>query len=298
MLLAFLAACATTPPAPAAAPVAPPASAWVGSAACAACHAEESKQWAASWHHQTVRAATPEDRDQLSGFLACSDLDAGYVMGGRHETRWLTEDTANPWGSARWQALPCGISKGDDGPTLHHPEDWQTRPWETDCAGCHVTGFRGPKEGFLEPGVGCESCHGPGAEHAKSGDPKLIVSFPSTDEVTVCASCHLQGATSARTGLHVPDAFVPGRPLFDDWKFDWSKLDMTASPVDVHQKELIREHATGGPSSDLKCTSCHSMHGLNHEKHATVAPSSICFRCHEPDMKLKEYQQSCDVCEF
>jgi predicted CXXCH cytochrome family protein len=287
--------CSTSPPSgPPPAETLPTPSAWVGSAACASCHPKESSEWAASWHSKTVRAADGDDIDKLHGLLECSDLDASHVLGGRHELRFLTEVSTNAWGAGRWLALPCGWDDAERGPTSHHPEDWQHRPWETECAGCHVTGFRGPTEAFAEPAVGCEACHGPGAEHARTGDKTKIVSFDNTDEIAVCGACHLQGARSKRTGLTVPDHFVPGRPLYDDWSFDWSTLD-TASPIDAHQKETIRDHLQG---SDVKCTSCHTLHTLDHTKHTTAPKSDLCFRCHESDFRLKEYQQSCAVCEF
>jgi predicted CXXCH cytochrome family protein len=48
----------------------------------------------------------------------------------------------------------------------------------------------------------------------------------------------------------------------------------------------------------VKCTSCHTLHTLDHTKHTTAPKSDLCFRCHESDFRLKEYQQSCAVCEF
>jgi hypothetical protein len=275
----------------------PPPEAWAGSAACAGCHPAVAAEWSASWHARTVRPASTDDLEQLAGLLDCGDLDATAVLGGRHELRWLVEDDGTPFGAGRWLALPCGWDAGDDAPTTHHEDAWRTRPFEQTCAACHVTGFRGAEGGWAEPGVGCEACHGPGAEHARTGDPARIVTFPAADEVTVCASCHLQGATSARTGRHVPDRYVPGRPLFDDWTFDWATLDPGGPPLDVHQKALIRSHREGAAGMPV-CTSCHAMHSLGHDRHAAVPRGAVCDGCHEPDLKLKEYEQSCAVCEF
>lgn len=60
------------------------------------------------------------------------------------------------------------------------------------CFECHATGYgRGGFVSFEQTPelaeVGCESCHGPGAGHAESGDPELIQRTPS---VATCESCH------------------------------------------------------------------------------------------------------------
>lgn len=59
------------------------------------------------------------------------------------------------------------------------------------CQQCHTTGFGLPggftsaKQSFTTRSVGCESCHGPAAGHAR--DPKLKTPFPARDQ---CVRCH------------------------------------------------------------------------------------------------------------
>jgi len=61
------------------------------------------------------------------------------------------------------------------------------------CYGCHTTGYG--KGGFKDfestpelGDVGCETCHGPGGEHAESGgDAALITRTPA---LATCESCH------------------------------------------------------------------------------------------------------------
>lgn len=61
------------------------------------------------------------------------------------------------------------------------------------CYECHTTGYK--KEGGFKniettpnlADVGCETCHGPGSEHAETQDPKAITRRP---KIEVCTACH------------------------------------------------------------------------------------------------------------
>lgn len=60
------------------------------------------------------------------------------------------------------------------------------------CYECHTTGYKKPG-GFVSrdktpelSDVGCETCHGPGSEHAASSDPKLIKPKPRLSDCVVC----------------------------------------------------------------------------------------------------------------
>lgn len=60
------------------------------------------------------------------------------------------------------------------------------------CYPCHTTGY-GQPGGFVSPeetphlkNAGCEVCHGPGAEHAQSGDASLIIGRMSKKDCEVC----------------------------------------------------------------------------------------------------------------
>jgi hypothetical protein len=66
------------------------------------------------------------------------------------------------------------------------------RIFDAACVGCHSVGFQ--KKGFVNikatpqfANVGCESCHGPGAEHVKL--PKKGT-YPTPAAPSLCVSCH------------------------------------------------------------------------------------------------------------
>jgi hypothetical protein len=68
------------------------------------------------------------------------------------------------------------------------------------CLRCHVTGFGDPT-GYRPGGgpdlsnVGCESCHGPGADHARSAHPAYVPTLtggecPPCETNRICRLCH------------------------------------------------------------------------------------------------------------
>lgn len=143
------------------------------------------------------------------------------------------------------------------------------------CAGCHdevVTDFGVTAHGRADladwSGVeGCESCHGPGEQHADEGDPELIQRFGSLspDQITnSCRSCH-------------------------------SGLDQTYWNGSTHQ------------TMNLDCTSCHAVHKpwTNDRALVNKNKTEACLNCHPAQRKslsqrsnhpIKQGQMSCDNC--
>lgn len=105
-----------------------------------------------------------------------------------------------------------------------------------DCLGCHTVGF-GEEGGFVNrtttnslAHVGCESCHGPGRDHAMNvNDPSLRP--PKDISATICGKCH--------TGSH--------QPTFEQWSESGHAL-VTESPAT----------SFGNGTSLNNCGTCHS----------------------------------------
>lgn len=69
------------------------------------------------------------------------------------------------------------------------------------CLRCHVTGY-GQRFGYRAAGsardlasVGCEACHGPGADHGRSAHPELVPTLtggacPPCEINRICRLCH------------------------------------------------------------------------------------------------------------
>ncbi|HEY8212454.1 MAG TPA: HEAT repeat domain-containing protein [Myxococcaceae bacterium] len=166
---------------------------------------------------------------------AWEDFPVSWVIGGKRMQDYVT---VLPGG--RWQVLPVyfhltghpawvDYTEAKQGAlTVDHPFFWTNfrRMAVHECLDCHVTGldaaYQRPPTGwtthFVEPGVACESCHGPGGRHADSQSPADIFQpRKATPEqsIAMCGQCH---------GPRVPlFALLDGRHRFragdryDDW---------------------------------------------------------------------------------
>lgn len=276
-----------------------------GSDGCRECHSIEHEQWRGSTHARTVHEPSESEKQLLRRSLLCGDEDAAFILGERHARRFMI---ASPGEPGKHVMLPCRYDVGPAEWVGLHESDWKTLTWEKECGACHTAGFSSDDYSFRELGVGCEACHGPGSRHGEHATSGKMISFgalPAKGEVTICASCHLQGGKSRATGLNYARNYVAGDDLFDDYQFDWGKLNSTPenadNPIDIHQKLLIRDatRASADTGNQLRCTSCHEFHRMGHDKHEKLARQEFCYLCHaRADFKVKEYNQSCNVCEF
>ena len=101
-----------------------------------------------------------------------------------------------------------------------------TRAIAPACLGCHASGVQaiaGTQNGyqsppFLEGGVSCERCHGPGAQHASNGKPQDIINpvkLAPEQRDSVCAQCHLSGEIRVDRAEKSMSNFTAGSKLSD-----------------------------------------------------------------------------------
>ena len=160
------------------------------------------------------------------------------------------------------------------------------------CLGCHATGFFISEKTYVEPGVGCEACHGPGKKHVDTnGSEGTIVNpsdLPPDRSRMVCGQCHSLGKDSS--GKHPFPVMSDGEVL----KPYQPGQDMTLGFVD--DKPVIARK--GGEYSLLVlspdyyakqvCIDCHDPHGKNDNASMLIdGTSETCLRCHRinfPDL--------------
>ena len=174
------------------------------------------------------------------------------------------------------------------------------RPVDPTCLSCHASRLR-PIYGtqnryadppFLENGVSCERCHGPGSEHVRNPGGSAMVNpakLAPQQRDSICAQCHLTGeARIERAGRRFAE-FRPGEDLGDYVTyFVWAPKD-PAMKVTSHVEKLAMSKCKRIAGDALWCGTCHDIHtNTNHTRQA-------CIGCHAG---AHHRQESCAPCHM
>ena len=173
------------------------------SATCAACHTPEHSlgfEYAtfrpriSHAENAHVTKLSPKERQALLEEIGARRdvLPTNAQHAGSESCRGCHESEYETWAASPHAAAVTTLSKAG-------------KSTDADCLACHTTGFGRPggfpRDGVVESHtdlarVGCESCHGPGAEHVQQGAAKIgtIVSLGDKCDscviLQICGSCH------------------------------------------------------------------------------------------------------------
>ncbi|MBN2577662.1 MAG: ammonia-forming cytochrome c nitrite reductase subunit c552 [Pirellulales bacterium] len=226
-----------------------------------------------------------------------------HVMGGKNVYYFLT-----PLDRGRLQVLPLAYDvhqkKWFDMPAsgVRHfadradaPLDWRHSAYtfNTSCYSCHVSQLSRNYDPetktyhtvWTEPGINCETCHGPGAEHvrvcesAPAGRAPADLKIISTKRLTVqqlndsCAPCHAKMIALTAT-------FRPGDRFFDH--FDLVTLDdqdFYPDGRDLGENYTLATWRLSpcAQSGRLNCAYCHTSSGRYRFREN---PNGACLPCH------------------
>jgi hypothetical protein len=223
---------------------------YVGSEKCFECHEQQFNDWQSSGHPWKLRKVEKARYSMLPLPPGYRWEDISYVIGGTNKKARFIDKQG---------FIITAAKDGSEAKTQYNMKDgsWsfyhkgEKKPYK--CGPCHMTAYKkeGNQDGlpgmigtWAEDGIGCEECHGPGADH---------IAKPAKDNIKVdntalaCGKCHQRG------GLQ---------------------------PAALAKKGFIRHHEqfnelTGGAHKDMSCMECHDPH-----KRAILVKTT-CGACHE-----------------
>ena len=161
-----------------------------------------------------------------------------------------------------------------------------------ECVECHgsiTSGFHeATHANLMAPGdnatnVGCESCHGAGSIHTKSGGGVGTIINPEKNPET-CFQCHLdkrgefslphthpaEVSCSECHQLHTGDAIMTGGTNLLVANETCLKCHDAQRGPFVFEHEALREN----------CTTCHNPHGTVNDKMLKARNQTLCLQCH------------------
>ncbi|MGZ3405952.1 MAG: multiheme c-type cytochrome, partial [Polyangia bacterium] len=263
---------------------------------------------------------------------ALADFAVDWVIGGKR-----MQDDLTVFPDGRWQVLPVyfqvtqrrwvDYTEAKQGRLApDHPFYWTNlrRMANRECLDCHVTGLdvrfdraahRWSTE-FVDAGVACEQCHGPGVRHADTTlaadifSPKRASKELALDD---CAQCHgprsplfplLDADHRFRPGQRYEDFYDPivvliggkqsgdffadGRPKSSSFEYQAmlqsachrkggaTCLTCHTAPHEPHGSDELRR------PGDESCRGCHAAEFAAGEKHTRHAKPVGCLACHMP----------------
>lgn len=222
---------------------------YAGTESCVSCHAREYNDFRVAGHGYKLRPAAEAMKAQIPLPSGYSWKDISYVVGGyKWKARYLDKD-----------GYIITAAGGQAGRNQYNLMTGQWSDYEAGtkkaygCGSCHTTGYtkEGNQDGrpgitgsWVFPGIQCEACHGPAADHVIRGGDKSAVKVDRS--ASLCGRCHVRG--------------------------DPGKIPASNGFIQHHEQynELL-----ASPHAELDCVACHDPH-----KKAEFSIRKTCVDCH------------------
>ena len=128
--------------------------------------------------------------------------------------------------------------------------------------------------------IGCDRCHGPGADHIRHPSAANIVSpekLPLAARDSVCEQCHLEGETRILNPGKTWLDFRPGEPLEQiAATYVGSQRGGTVHAVS-QAEQLAQSQCMRASGGRLWCATCHNPHK---QKTDAAEVQHVCLSCH------------------
>ncbi len=295
---------------------------FVGSAKCQECHKEKYDAWSHSRHPKMIQdvkkdpSAIVGDFSKLPKDANFNLKDVVYTIGGKFKQRYMLAKDFNGTpdfvvGNYQWNEQ---TKKWQHYKTWHYwykdayPHDNMKVPTSKTCDGCHFTGYMAEQK-RIEPGIGCEMCHGPGSNHVKEPKSKVFLAslVDPVRQNEVCLQCHMRNRDkrledhnmSAIFGdaYDYPKGYEAGKPL--------AKYKMVAPFVMGHETGEFYANGMGKHNRTqgneyvhsmmarhgITCINCHNPHTLQPTAEHNTG-NALCMKCHSFGSPIGPHEKS------
>lgn len=264
----------------------PPADAtFKGRTLCLGCHSKLTTEITDAYA-KTAHPKALQTPDQPGAVVATFDEDSPFKK----------EDIAYVLGVGKRQQAYVG----KDGKLLPAEWDVQNKKWKpaqaadatAECVPCHTNGYDAAKKTWIDAGVSCESCHGPGSAHAASADKTKIGNpskLPPAKQAMVCARCHSAGVT--KDGAH---KYPAGLKWGDDITTVFTLTDVKGPGRNQQYNEWMKSTHAG---KDVTCVTCHEPHGKGATTEAQLVKpeKELCSGCHAAALQSATHPKLTDA---
>jgi len=320
------------------------ATGYVGNEVCAGCHAAIYQSYART---PMARASGPAIENVVPADFSHPSSGVHYRVYSEAGHVWLSFERPGDPAVRGKRELLYYIGSGrrglsylfaQDGFLFESPVNWYSkeRRWDmapayqnareiplnlpayTSCLRCHVSSMREPAKGtdnlypapaFLDAGVTCERCHGPGAAHVTGAETAGAVTGAIVNPSrlaperrdAVCMQCHLEGKVAIeRRGRHA-DEFEPGDSLSEYIRYYILSGVQETGLGGVSQVEALAQSVCKRKSGDrMSCTSCHDPHYQPSAGERVSYYRGKCLACHGADFGTRHHaaQFDCMSCHM
>lgn len=261
---------------------------YVGSDACQECHEDLYASYKMTGHPYKLNRVVDGQPPEYP-FSTVPNPPEGYtwddilyVIGGYGwKARFIDQQgyiiTGDENATTQYNLWNDNLDMGDNWVAYHAGEE---KPY--DCGSCHTTGYQpeGNQLGlpgligtWVEDGIGCEECHGPGENHIN--DPYLV-SMDVNRDSELCGSCHIRGDV---TEINAKDGFIQHHEQYEEL-YESKKRVMRC--VDCHNPHQTVKYADEIDLEPVK-TACENCHFEQDEyQKITDRRHANCVDCHMP----------------
>jgi predicted CXXCH cytochrome family protein len=155
-----------------------------------------------------------------------------------------------------------------------------------DCGSCHTTGFSaagsqddlpGISGEWVQDGVRCEACHGPGSLHA--GNPPGFQMQVERD-AQACEKCHVRGGHG---DIPVSEGFINHSSGYGDL-FPGKHAILDCVTCHDPHSGVNQLRLAGEATTNVECTECHTGKAEEQKVASHTALQFSCVQCHMPKL--------------